>query len=146
MFLSELNKDEAKAFVNLVSQFANVDDVFAKEERKLINEYVQELNIDVKTVGDMDYEELIAVLKETTTRKKSIIYFELVGLALVDGEYGDKEVDFLDKIAYDLDIPRYKKIAFANYFVNFKEIYNFSVVEYDNKIELLKEQAEALLN
>lgn len=146
MFLSELNKDEAKAFVNLVSQFANVDDVFAKEERKLINEYVQELNIDVKTVGDMDYEELIAVLREATTRKKSIIYFELVGLALVDGEYGDKEIDFLDKIAYDLDIPRYKKIAFANYFVNFKEIYNFSVVEYDNKIELLKEQAEALLN
>ena len=146
MFLNELNNNEAKAFVNLITMFANIDEVFAKEERKLINEYVEELSIDVNSVGAMDYKESIEILKEISNRKKSIIYFELVGLALVDGEYGEKEVDFLDKIAYDLDIPRYKKIAFANYFVNFKEIYNFSVVEYNSKIELLKEQAEALLD
>ena len=135
MFLNELNKEESRAFLGLVTKLANIDDVFAKEERKLVNEYMEELNLSDSPEEILEYDEVISILKDTTTRKKSIIYFELVGLALVDGEYGDKEIDFLDKIAYDLDIPRYKKIAFANYFVNFKDIYNFSVVEYENKIE-----------
>ena len=145
MFLNELNKNEAAAFINLVNQFANIDEVFAKEEKELINEYIEELNIDLDQVGSLDYDEVMNQLKVMSTRKKSIVYFELVGLALVDGEYGDKEIDFLDKIAITLDIRRDKKIAFANYFFNFKDIYDFSVVEADSKIQLLKEEAEALL-
>ena len=98
------------------------------------------LNFIKKMPGDT-----IIPIKKSKNRIKSIVYFELVGLALVDGEYGDKEIDFLDKIAVSLDIRRDKKIAFANYFFNFKEIYDFSVVEAESKIELLKEEAEALL-
>lgn len=145
MFLSELKKDEAVGFINLVNQFARVDEVFAKEEKKLIEEYLEELNLTEGEVSNLNYDEVIDVLRNSTNRVKSIVYFELVGLALVDGEYGDKEIDFLDKIAVSLDIRRDKKIAFANYFFNFKEIYDFSVVEADNKIQLLKEEAEALL-
>ncbi|MGL4108577.1 hypothetical protein [Clostridium sp. LP20] len=145
MFLNELNEKEAVAFINLVNQFANIDEVFAKEEKELIKEYLEELNIGEENVGSLKYDEIINELKSLTNRKKSIIYFELVGLALVDGEYGEKEIDFLDKIAVNLDIRRDKKIAFANYFFNFKEIYDFSVVEADNKIQLLKDEAEALL-
>lgn len=145
MFLSELKKGESIAFINLVQQFANIDNVLAKEEEELINDYLEELGIGKDEIGNLDYDGIIEVLKTATNRNKSIIYFELVGLALVDGEYGDSEIDYLDKIAYDLDIRRDRKIAFANYFCNFKEIYDFSVVESDSKIELLKEQAEALL-
>ena len=145
MFLNELNKNEAAAFINLVNQFANIDEVFAKEEKDLIDEYIEELNIDLNKVGSLKYDDVMNQLKIMSTRKKSIVYFELVGLALVDGEYGDKEIDFLDKIAIALDIRRDKKIAFANYFFNFKDIYDFSVIEADSKIQLLKEEAEALL-
>lgn len=145
MFLTELNKEEASAFLSLVTQFAKVDETFAKEEKRLINDYLDELNLKEKDIKDLSYEEIINVLKKSKNRIKSIVYFELVGLALVDGEYGDKEIDFLDKIAISLDIRRDKKIAFANYFFNFKEIYDFSVVEAESKIELLKEEAEALL-
>ena len=145
MFLTELNKEEASAFLSLVTQFAKVDETFAKEEKRLIDEYLDELNLKEKDIKDLSYEEIINVLKKSKNRIKSIVYFELVGLALVDGEYGDKEIDFLDKIAVSLDIRRDKKIAFANYFFNFKEIYDFSVVEAESKIELLKEEAEALL-
>ncbi|MDB2112200.1 TerB family tellurite resistance protein [Clostridium paraputrificum] len=145
MFLTELNKEEASAFLSLVTQFAKVDETFAKEEKRLINDYLDELNLKEKDIKDLSYEEIINVLKKSENRIKSIVYFELVGLALVDGEYGDKEIDFLDKIAVSLDIRRDKKIAFANYFFNFKEIYDFSVVEAESKIELLKEEAEALL-
>ena len=145
MFLTELNKEEASAFLSLVTQFAKVDETFAKEEKRLIDDYLDELNLKEKDIKDLSYEEIINVLKKSKNRIKSIVYFELVGLALVDGEYGDKEIDFLDKIAVSLDIRRDKKIAFANYFFNFKEIYDFSVVEAESKIELLKEEAEALL-
>ena len=31
-------------------------------------------------------------------RSKEIIYFELVGLALIDGEYEEKEVEFLEEV------------------------------------------------
>ena len=145
MFLSELNTEESNAFLSLVTQFAKVDETFAKEEKRLINDYLDELNLKEKDIKDLSYEEIINVLKKSKNRIKSIIYFELVGLALVEGEYGDKEIDFLDKIAVSLDIRRDKKIAFANYFFNFKEIYDFSVVEAESKIKLLKEEAEALL-
>ncbi|MBS5925642.1 MAG: hypothetical protein KIC66_00965 [Clostridium sp.] len=145
MFLTELNTEESNAFLSLVTQFAKVDETFAKEEKRLIDEYLDELNLKEEDIKNLSYDEIINVLKKSKNRIKSIIYFELVGLALVDGEYGDKEIDFLDKIAVSLDIRRDKKIAFANYFFNFKEIYDFSVVEAESKIQLLKEEAEALL-
>ena len=145
MFLTELNTEEANAFLSLVTQFAKVDETFAKEEKRLIYDYLDELSLKEEDIKNLSYEEIINVLKKSKNRIKSIVYFELVGLALVDGEYGDKEIDFLDKIAVSLDIRRDKKIAFANYFFNFKEIYDFSVVEAESKIELLKEEAEALL-
>ena len=145
MFLTELNTEEASAFLSLVTQFAKVDETFAKEEKRLIYDYLDELSLREEDIKNLSYEEIINVLKKSKNRIKSIVYFELVGLALVDGEYGDKEIDFLDKIAVSLDIRRDKKIAFANYFFNFKEIYDFSVVEAESKIELLKEEAEALL-
>ena len=145
MFLNELNKEESIAFLNLVQQFANIDNVFAKEEKRLIQEYLEELELKKEDVKSLTYDEVMDILKRTITRNKSIIYFELVGLALVDGAYEDTEIDFLDKIANDLDIRRDRKIAFANYFFNFKEVYDFSVVEADSKIQLLKEQADELL-
>lgn len=145
MFLNELNSEEAVAFINLVNQFANIDKVFAKEEKELIESYLEELNIASDKVNSLNYDEVINELKKCNNRIKSIVYFELVGLALVDGDYGDAEIDFLDKVAIGLDIKRNKKIAFANYFFNFKEVYDFSVVEADSKIKLLKEEAELLL-
>ncbi|PRR83934.1 hypothetical protein [Clostridium vincentii] len=145
MFLNELNGQEAVAFINLVNQFANIDEFFAKEEKELIKSYLEELNVERDKLNSLNYEEIINELKKGTNRVKSIVYFELVGLALVDGEYGDREIDFLDKIAVGLDIKRAKKIAFANYFFNFKDVYDFSVVESDSKIKLLKDEAELLL-
>ena len=144
MFLTELNTEEASAFLSLVTQFAKVDETFAKEEKRLIADYLDELSLKEEDIKDLSYEEIINVLKKSKNRIKSIVYFELVGLALVDGEYGDKEIDFLDKIAISLDIRRDKKIAFANYFFNFKEIYDFSVVEAESKIEYVKEEAESV--
>ena len=146
MFLKELNNKEAIAFINLVNEFANIDHVLAREEKRLIKDYLKELNLDLSKIGAVSYDEALEILKNSKERIKRIVYFELVGLALVDGNYGEVEVDYLDKIANDLDINRSQKIAFANYFYNFKDIHDFSVIETESKeLENLKRQAEALL-
>lgn len=146
MFLKELNKDESTCFLNLVSIFAKVDNKFAKEEKVLVEEYREELGIYSEEIRTMEYDEIINILKKSSDKAKKIIYFELVGLALVDGEYEDEEVDFLEKIADEFNITRAKKFAIANYFYNFKDVYNFTTIDADNNIELLKEQAEAIIN
>lgn len=145
MFLKELNKEESTAFLNLVSIFADVDNKFAKEEKVLLEEYKEELEISDSELYLMKYDEVLDLIKKSNDRSKSIIYFELVGLALVDGEYEEEEIDFLERLAYELNIPRSKKITIANYFYNFKDVYNFTTVDADNNIELLKDQAENIL-
>ncbi|MGL5085717.1 MAG: hypothetical protein ACRC68_08395 [Clostridium sp.] len=145
MFLNELNENESVAFVNVVSEFANVDHTFAKEEKEVLNGYLEELNLNEDIIGKVSFEEALQTLDTSNDRIKKIVYFELIGLALVDGEYQESEVDFLDNIASRFGISRAKKIAIANYFYNFTEVYKFSVVESENKIELLKEQAEAII-
>ena len=145
MFLEELNIGEAAAFINFVKKLAMVDKVFAKEEKKLLKDYEEELNIKDEDIKEMSLDDIQKELSYSSDRIKTIIYFELVGLALVDGKYDEKEIDFLDDVAEKLTVARSKKIAIANYFYNFKEICNFSVIDSDSKIDLLKEQAELLL-
>lgn len=146
MFLNELNKDESMCFLNLVSIFARVDNKFAKEEKVLVDEYREELGMASEEIKAMEYDEIINILRASSDKAKKIIYFELVGLALVDGEYEDEEVDFLEKIAAELNVSRAKRFAIANYFYNFTDVYNFTTVDADNNIELLKKQAEAIIN
>lgn len=145
MFLNELNENEAVAFVNVVLEFANADNTFAKEEKEVLEEYLEELKLTKAQIGKISFKESLDILIKSQTRIKNIVYFELLGLALVDGEYEESEVDFLDNIANEFGIERSKKIAAANFFYNFTDIYKFSVVESENKIELLKEQAEAII-
>lgn len=145
MFLNELNKKEASAFINLVETLANVDNVFAKNEKDLIDDYIQELALDEKNIKKMDFETAVKELEGTTERIKNIIYFELVGLALCDGEYDEKEIQFLRGLAARFKINKNKQYEFVNYFKVVKEVYDNTVVDYEGKIELLKKSAMELI-
>ncbi|OOM75065.1 hypothetical protein CLPUN_35020 [Clostridium puniceum] len=145
MFLNELNKHEGIAFMQLVTELANSDEFFAKEEKNLYADYLEELNLNESEIPKINLESIYEHLKNSSERCKNIIYFELIGLALIDGEYDEKEVAFLEEVGKKLEIKRDKRISFANYFYNFVDVYSFSVVEAESKIALLKEQAEKLL-
>ncbi len=145
MFLNELSKNEGISFMQLVKGLANSDNIFAKEEKNLYNDYLDELNIKESEITEINLNSVYETLKSSSERSKNIIYFELIGLALIDGEYNEKEVDLLEEIGKELDVKRNKRISFANYFYNFVDIYSFSVVDAESKINLLKEQAEKLL-
>ncbi|WP_160686155.1 hypothetical protein [Clostridium sp. C2-6-12] len=145
MFLNELSKSEGIAFMQLVKILANSDNVFAKEEQTLYDDYLEELNLKENEIFAVHPDSIYESLKDSSERNKNIIYFELIGLALIDGEYEEKEVDFLEEVGEKLEIKRNKRISFANYFHNFVDVYSFSVVDAESKISLLKEQAEKLL-
>jgi len=145
MFLNELSKNEGISFMQLVKGLINSDNTFAKEEKNLYTDYLEELNIKETEISDLNLNSIYENLKSSSERSKNIIYFELIGLALIDGEYDEKEVEFLEEIAVKLEIKRNKRISFANYFYNFVDVYDFSVVDAESKITLLKEQAEKLL-
>ena len=145
MFLNELNKNEGIAFMQLVKGLVNSNNVFAKEEKNLYQDYLEELNIKESEILDINLKSIYETLKDSSERERNIIYFELVGLALIDGEYDEKEVEFLEEVEKSLNIKRNKRISFANYFYNFVDVYSFSVVDAESKINLLKEQAEKLL-
>lgn len=144
MFLNELNKNEAIAFVNLVSQFANIDNNFAKEEKEVIKDYLKELSLNKDEVGSESLEEVLSTLKLSEDRIKRIMYFELVGLALVDDEYEERESDFLDNMAKELNISRSQRISIANFFYNHADIYSLKAIKDEQKKKSLKEQAEKL--
>ena len=145
MFLHELNKEESIAFINLVKEFANIDEIFANEEKKLIDDYIKELSLEECSFDKLTLEEIEKTLRGSSDRVKKIIYFELVGLALVDGEYEHKEKVFLNNLAYSFNIGLARRLEFMDFFRHVKSIYDFTVVDYNNKIELLKEHAEKIL-
>ncbi|MBL4930760.1 hypothetical protein [Clostridium paridis] len=146
MFLNELNIIESKAFVNLVRELANLDEIFAKEEEKLIEEYIDELTLRDQDIEKQSLEEIKDVFNSSTDRIKKIVFFELIGLALVDGEFEHKEEVFLKELAHDFNISFSRMLAFVDFFRNIKSVYDFTVVDYESKIKLIKEYAERLVS
>ncbi len=145
MFLNELNKKQSIAFINLVQMLSKIDTVFADNEKDLIDEYIEELSLTNETIEDLTFESAVKELVDSTQIVKHIVYFELVGLALVDGSYEEKEEVFLDNLAVHFNINKEKQHDFLNYFKMVKDIYDITVVDYESKIESLKKSAMELL-
>lgn len=145
MFLNELNKKEAIDFISLVETLAKIDNTFAQSEKELINEYKQELSLTSETIEKLDFEASVKELAASTDRIRNIIYFELVGLALADGAYDEKELKFLNDLAVQFKISPEKQKEFINYFKMVKEAYESTVIDYEGKIESLKKAAMDLV-
>lgn len=109
MFINEFNKKESIVFVNLVQALANVDGVFAQSEKVLIDEYIKELSLTSEPIEKMTFQSAMEELALSTDRIKNIIYVELLGVALADGSYDEKEIKFLDNVAYKLNVTNNKQ-------------------------------------
>lgn len=115
MLLYELNPEQSKAFMRLVSEFVSVDNNVNKEEENVMNKYLQKLNLKKDDINEITLEDSFKLLKASEEKIKKMIFFELLSVALVDGEYETSEVDFLDKLSEEFKVSRATKIALANY-------------------------------
>lgn len=145
MFLEELNKKECIAFVNLIHALANIDEVFSEKERELIDDYIRELNLTKDAIGELTFDGAVQEVAKSTDRSKNIIYFELFGVALVDGEFDNKEIEFLNSLASKIGISAKKQQDFIDYFKTVQETYDSTFVDYESKLASLEELAKKLI-
>ena len=106
--------------MHLISEFVMADDEVNIEEKKLIDKFFKEMNIE-NELDVLRLDEALDELKKSTQRIRNIVYFELIKLGLVDSDYRISEVEFLENISGDLGITRIQKIKYANYFYKYSE-------------------------
>lgn len=100
MYLGLLKAREKELFIELAKHLVLVDGENSKEEQQMISNYCKEMRISyVKESNEVTGEEIITELAQISTiQSKKIISFELLGLALVDGRYDEKEQEMLQKM------------------------------------------------
>lgn len=146
MFINELNKKEAVAFLSLVKKLAETDNAFLVEEFTLIKEYIKELNLDDEDYEILNLSDALGSFDNSKSRIKRIVYFELLGLALVDGKYDKEEIKFLNYVAGLLNINQDKQESCLNYFKEVKKAYDSVADDYEDQIYSLKNKAEDIVS
>lgn len=93
MFLNLLKPEEKTLFLEFAYSLAHEDGNFAEAEKAMMEAYSGEMGLTFDlTHAPKDAHVLVQQMAETMTpEEKKIAFFELVGLALADGEYGADE-------------------------------------------------------
>ena len=134
MLLFELSKEESKAFMRIVLEFVSIDNKVNREEKNIVAKYLSKLNLSREEANNLTVEEAKEILKNSEDKIKKMIYFDLLGVALIDGDYETSEIDFLDEIANQFNISRANKIAFANYYYELDNMKDRSEEEINEKL------------
>lgn len=98
MFLNRLSLAEKEAFLFLAHHIAHADESFSREERRIIDKYCMEMQID-----DVDYKheefnftEVLSAFKSESHQK--IVLLEIMALIFSDGHLHQSEQKTLDDI------------------------------------------------
>lgn len=143
MFLSKLSVDEQKSFLDLV-EIINDENINAEEE-KLIAEYKEELGLDY-TPSKKNFDEVISTYKNSSKENKGIIYFELMGLALCDGNYEADEEVFMDNVKKAFEISDDVEKRIFNWFAAVKKLYDETEIDWVSAIGRLEREAEDIIS
>lgn len=100
MYLSGLSEKQKNLFLELAYQLALIDNDYSEKEKIMIKSYCDEMGMEVPAaIRAGSIEETIAVMNNgCTALEKRIIAFEMLGLAMVDGNYDEAERRVLDEI------------------------------------------------
>lgn len=79
---------------------ANANQVFAEDEKEMIQSYCAEMQIAPPDSYEKSVEEIVREVNSISDMKsKKIIVLELLGLVLVDKEYDIKEKEFIYQVS-----------------------------------------------
>lgn len=96
MFLSQLTKEKQEAFMNLAYTMVYADGRLDAAEKKLIDTYKLELDIDSFKPHTVDFAEELAAFDDSSVEEKTGIFFELYAIALIDESYPEEERVLVD--------------------------------------------------
>ena len=91
MFLSELTKEKQEAFLNLAYTMVYADGRLDAAEKKIIDTYKLELDMDLSAAHKVDFAEELAAFDDSSVEEKTGIFFELYAIALIDESYPEEE-------------------------------------------------------
>lgn len=105
MFLRTLSNEQKRLFLSLAEKAADANDVREESETKLLEAYADEMGIEAD-VEQIEIDGLYsALLKISNPVEINQMTFEIVGMLLCDGEYDNKEKEFMEKLSRELKVP-----------------------------------------
>lgn len=108
MYLAILTEKEKQLFLNLAYTLAYSDGAFGDEEQMLFDAYCDEMGTTFdRPERAVSLQKLLESLKtDILENNRKVVYFELLGLAVVDGKYSEEEEKVMDRIREDFDLSR----------------------------------------
>ena len=93
MFVKLLKPEEKALFLEFAYSLAHEDGRFAESEKEMMEAYCNEMGVSFDlSHAPQETHVLVKKMAETMTpEEKKIAFFELVGLAMADGDYGEEE-------------------------------------------------------
>jgi tellurite resistance protein len=106
MYLALLDKEEKELFLGLAFDLAAADGNYSDEEKAMMDAYCQEMQITFDKEAMVQTEDdIIASFKNKSDNKaKKILIFELIGLALADGNYDASEKALVSKLEKEFEM------------------------------------------
>lgn len=133
MYLTLLNTEQKKLFLNLAYNLVISDGNFSEKEKQIIKAYSIEMEMELKIEDiDKDIDRIIKNINLISgSREKKIIVFEMIGLAMADYNYADEELSIIKKTvsAFNLDynFADYCKNKVSEY-LNLQNDLNFHIL------------------
>ncbi len=107
MFLNRLSSEQKELFLDICIHAAESNDDFAEEEQLVIEQYCDEMRIDVRFEAQHSVPEAVARLKEISSRiDLRIVLLETASLIISDNKYDEEERSFFENFAANLGVSK----------------------------------------
>lgn len=107
MFLNRLSNEQKELFLDICLHASKADNEFADEEKLTIEQYCEEMHIDVRFEEQATVDEAAEKLLEISTPTDlKIILLETASLLLADNEYDESEKCFFESFTAKLGLTK----------------------------------------
>ena len=138
MFLEILKDDQKDLFLQLAVLAAKENGYVDEAESEMLLKFANEMKIAPKTEAVLSLDEIIdGLAKSCDKREKKVVLFEAAGIMNTDGEYDDKEYEFLKKIAAKFEISEEELGAMMGLVSDYVALFNeiiITVIDDENEI------------
>lgn len=104
MFLSVLNENEKKVFLELASHAIGADGIVSAKEQEVFNSYAYECEMPGYEAQRLEFASLISTAKLYPEKIRKILLIELWGIVLSDDSLEQEESEWMFKLAQDLEV------------------------------------------
>jgi uncharacterized tellurite resistance protein B-like protein len=112
MYLTKLSETQKELFLNICISLSKIDNDFHKDEKEVISQLCDEMNIEPRYETSIDINEAVKNINViSTVKEKRIIIVELLGLAIADKKLAFEEENFINNVmdSFNLDKSELKE-------------------------------------